>query len=79
MQKLQFVGALMDARGEMVSAKEGMMDLALKEESLMRLTASGINGALVLSAPPGAYRVRVVVQDASGRMAAVNQTVELPK
>lgn len=78
-QKLQFIGALMNAQGEMVAAKEGAMDLALKAESLARLTASGINATLAFSAPPGPYRVRVVVQEAGGKMAALNQAVELPK
>lgn len=78
-QKLRFIGALMNTQGEMVAAKEGAMDLALTEETIARLTASGINATLALSAPPGHYSVRVVVQDAFGRMAALNQTVELPK
>ncbi|MGO9261065.1 MAG: VWA domain-containing protein [Bryobacteraceae bacterium] len=78
-QKLAFIGALMDARGNLVAAKEGAMDLALKAETFARLTASGVNAALTLSAPPGPYRVRVVVEEAGGRMAALNQTVEIPK
>jgi VWFA-related protein len=78
-QKLEFIGALLDAHGDMVAAKEGAMDLALKEETLARLTASGINATLTLNAPPGPYRVRVVVQEGGGRMAALNQTVEIPK
>lgn len=79
LQKLQFVGALMNEHGEMVAAKEGLMDLALTEETIARLTASGINATLGLSAPPGPYRVRVVVQESNGRMAALSQRVELPK
>jgi VWFA-related protein len=79
LQKLRFIGALMNAQGEMAAAKEGAMDLALTEETITRLTASGVNATFTLSAPPGPYRVRVVVQDAFGRMAALNQTVELPK
>lgn len=79
LQKLRFIGALMNGRGEMIAAKEGQMDLALTEETITRLTASGVNATLGLSAPPGPYRVRVVVKEANGRMAALNQTVELPK
>ncbi len=78
-QKLTFIGALMDERGNMVTAKEGEMDLALKAETLARLTASGVNAELTLSAPPGPYRVRVVVQEAGGGMAALNQRLEIPK
>jgi VWFA-related protein len=79
LQKLEFIGALMDAGGNLVTAKEGAMQMAWKPENLARMEASGVNAALTLSAPPGQYRVRVVVQDAEGRMAAVNQTVEIPK
>jgi hypothetical protein len=55
------------------------MELALKKENLARMQASGIKAALTLSAPPGAYRVRIVVQDAEGKIAALSQTVEIPK
>jgi len=78
-QKLTFIGALLDAGGSMVAAKEGAIDLALTDATLARLTASGINAALGLNGPPEAYRVRVVVQDAEGKMAALNQTVEIPR
>jgi len=78
-QKLAFIGALMDANGNVVTAKEGAMELALKKENLARMQASGVNAALTLSAPPGAYRVRIVVQEAEGKLAALSQTVEFPK
>ena len=78
-QKLTFIGALLDADGNIVAAKEGVVDFALKNETLPRLTASGLNAALSLTAPPGPYRVRLVVQDADGKMASLNQTVEIPK
>jgi hypothetical protein len=78
-QKLAFIGALMDANGNLVTAKEGAMELALKPESLARMQANGVNAALTLSAPPGQYRVRIVVQDADGKMAALSQSVEIPK
>ena len=78
-QKLAFIGAIFDSAGKMVAAKEGSMDFALKDETFTRLTASGVNAGLTLAAPPGSYRVRVVVADAEGKMAALNQTVEIPK
>jgi VWFA-related protein len=77
-QKLAFIGALMDANGNLVTAKEGAMELALKPETLARMQASGVNAALTLSAPPGPYRVRIVVQDAEGKLAALSQAVALP-
>jgi VWFA-related protein len=78
-QKLIFIGALFDTAGKMVAAKEGAMDLALKDETLARLTASGVNARLTFAPPPGPYRVRLVVQDADGKLASLNQTVEIPK
>jgi hypothetical protein len=78
-QKLSFIGELLDASGKMVAAKEGAMDLALKDDTLARLTASGVNAGLTFAAPPGPYKIRVVVEDADGKMAALNQAVEVPR
>ena len=78
-QKLIFIGELLDSSGKMITAKEGAMDLALKDDTLARLTASGLNAGLTFTAPPGPYTLRVVVQDAEGKMAAQNQAVEIPK
>lgn len=74
-----FIGEPVDAGGKMVAAKEGEMDLALKDDSLARLTGSGVNAGLKLAAPPGAYKLRVVVQDAEGRMASQDRNVEAAK
>jgi hypothetical protein len=41
--------------------------------------ASGLKASLSLAAPPGLYRVRVVVQDADGKMASLNRSMEIPK
>jgi VWFA-related protein len=78
-QKLTFVGALLDKDGNIVAAKEGEMDLSLKKETLAKLTASGVSAGLRLSAPPGRYLARVVVQDADGKMASLNGAVEISK
>jgi VWFA-related protein len=79
LQKLTFVGELVDASGKMIAAKEGAMELALKDDTLARLRATGVNATMGLNAPPGGYMVRVVVQDAEGKMAAQNQTVMIAK
>jgi VWFA-related protein len=78
-QKLEFIGALVDAGGALVAAKEGAMELALKEENLARMQTTGVNASLSLSAPPGPYHVRIVVQEAEGKLAALRQNVEIPK
>jgi len=77
-QKFMFVVALFDAQGNFVTGKEGDMNLALKDASLARLTESGINAGMVLDAAPGAYRLRVVVQETvEGKLSASSAPVEI--
>jgi hypothetical protein len=76
-RKLTFIGELVDANGRMIAAKEGAMDLALKDETQARLNAGGVNAGLTFAAPQSPYTIRVVVQDADGRMASQNRTVEI--
>ena len=78
-QRLHFIGLLRDSKGSLAAAKEGWMDFSLKEDTFARLTASGVNADLSLSAPPGPYEVRVVVEDAAGKLTALSQRVEIPK
>ncbi len=78
-QMLTFVGALLDSSGAIVAAREGVIEFTLKDETLPRLAAQGLNAGLSLAAPPGSYRARVVVQDVEGKLASFNQTVEIPK
>jgi hypothetical protein len=74
-QKLTFIAALTDARGNMAAAKEGRLELALTPPTKARLSRLGVDAQLTLGAPPGPYFVRAVVQDAEGKMAAVTQKV----
>lgn len=77
-QKLEFVVALLDAKGGLVAAKEGAMDFALTDATYERLSASGINAGLNLEVPPGVYRLREVVQEAvDGKMASSVQMIEV--
>ena len=78
LQGLIFVTALLDAKGNIVTAKEGRMDLQLTEATFARLTETGVNARVSLTAPAGTYRLREVVQDAvEGKMAASNQEVRI--
>jgi VWFA-related protein len=78
LQGLVFVTALLDAKGNVVTAKEGRMDLELTETTFARLTQTGVNARLSLEAPPGVYRLREVVQDAvEGKLAASNQDIRI--
>ncbi|HEV2288098.1 MAG TPA: VWA domain-containing protein [Candidatus Acidoferrales bacterium] len=75
---LTFVAALFDAQGKMVTGKEAQMELALKPETFERFSRSGIDGGMSLEAPPGTYRLRVVVEEAMhGEMSAVSRDVQL--
>ena len=77
-QKLEFVVALLDAKGSLVAAKEGTMDFALTDATYARLSESGINAGLNLEAPPGVYRLREVVQEAvDGKLASSVQMIEV--
>jgi hypothetical protein len=75
---LTFVVALFDAQGKMIAGKEAQMELALKPQSFDRFSKNGINGALSLEALPGAYRLRVVVEEAiHGEMSATSQNMQI--
>ena len=77
-QQLEFVAALLDSNGNVVSAKEGTMDFALTDATYSRLSESGVNAGFTLEAPPGKYRLRIVVQDTvEGKLASSLQPVEL--
>lgn len=75
---LTFVAALFDSQGKMVTGKEAQMQFALKSESFERFSKSGISGAMSLEAPPGSYRLRVVVEEAlHNEMSATSQQVQI--
>ncbi len=78
-QKLTFVAALFDPQGNFVTGKQAEMSLALKHESFDRLAKSGINGVMQLEAPAGAYRLRMVVQEAvHGAMSTTTKELQFP-
>ncbi|HEV2287746.1 MAG TPA: VWA domain-containing protein [Candidatus Acidoferrales bacterium] len=75
---LTFVAALFDAQGKMIAGKEAQMELALKPETFERFAKSGIDGGMSLEAPPGAYRLPVVVEEAlRGEMSAMSRNVQI--
>ena len=76
-EKLTFIAGLFDPQGKFITGKEAEMELALKQDSFERFSKSGITGAMSLEAPPGNYRLRVVVEEAvKGEMSATAQNVE---
>jgi VWFA-related protein len=70
-ENVRFVLALFDAQGKFHSGVEGEWVLNLKDETLARLAEHGLEQAVSLRAPPGAYKLRLVVQERMhGRLAA---------
>jgi VWFA-related protein len=73
---LIFETALFDRDGKYVAAKEGSLDLRLKDANLPKFTQSGINAVVKFQVPPGTYRIRELVRDTESKdLAAVNYNV----
>ena len=78
-EKLTFIAGLFDPQGKFITGKQAEMDLALKQDSFERFSKTGVTGAMSLEAPPGNYRLRVVVQEAvKGEIAATTQKIQVP-
>jgi VWFA-related protein len=79
-QKLAFLAVLFAPEGRFVTGKEAVMDLSLKPESYERFLKTGVTGMMSLEAPPGAYRLRIVVQEAvDGKLSATSKDVRIPQ
>jgi VWFA-related protein len=77
-QRITFVTALLDSQGKMVAAKEGRMDLALKEATYGQLVRAGVNAKLTFEMPPGVYSLREVVAEAvGGNLSSSTNSVDL--
>lgn len=77
--KLRCVIAMFDTEGNHLGSLEVNVDLALKKETLERLTTTGLYQHLTLQAPSGSYKLRAVVQELTkGQMAALTQSVVIP-
>ena len=71
--------ALFDNDGKYVAGKDGSLDLHLKDQTLEKLTQSGLNATTSFQMPPGAYRIREVLWDTeSSGISALNCVVEVP-
>jgi VWFA-related protein len=78
-QRFTLVAALFDSSGKMITAKEGTMELALKDAQFQRFIHDGVNLSLSLGAASGAYRLRTVVQEGvDNKMAAAASEVQVP-
>jgi len=79
LEKLKFVAVLFDPRSRFINGEQGEMDLALQPSTFERLSESGVGGSISLVAAPGAYRLRLVVEDASqSKMSAGTKPIQIP-
>ncbi|HLI84332.1 MAG TPA: VWA domain-containing protein [Bryobacteraceae bacterium] len=77
--KLTIVSGIFDRNGNFISGLEKTVELRLRDETLAKLPASGINIRSTFDLTPGAYVLRLVVRDAEGQtMAARNGAVAIP-
>jgi hypothetical protein len=75
---LTFVAALFDAQGKMVNGEEAQAQLALKPDTFEGFSKSGLSVVTSLKAPPGAYSLRVVVEEAlQGKLSATSKNVQI--
>ena len=70
---------MFDRNGNFLSAIQKTVDLKLKDETLAKLTATGVMSVKTnFSVPPGTYMVRLVVRDSEGQlMSALNGAVAI--
>jgi len=79
MDKLTVVSALFNSQGNFVTGEMGVVDMALKNGTLAALSKRGLNTTMVLQAPEGKYRLRLVIEEAgSGKMFAVTRPGDIP-
>jgi VWFA-related protein len=77
-QRIAFTTALIDARGNIAAAKEGVMDLALTEATYKRLASTGLNAVMTLPVSPGTYKLRQVVEEGvDGKMACSTHSIAI--
>jgi VWFA-related protein len=77
-QKLTVIAALLDQSGNFVTGKQGEAELALKDTTFAAMAPVGLGLSLSLSATPGSYKLRVLVQESvTGKSTAVSRSVQI--
>jgi hypothetical protein len=77
-QRITFVTVLLDSQGKMVAARQGRMELALKQATYDRLSQDGVNAKLSFEMAPGIYSLREVVEEAvNSNIASSTNPVDL--
>jgi VWFA-related protein len=77
-ERLIYITALFDEKNNFVTGVEGVMDLRLKPETIVKISTQGLDANLSVQAAPGNYRLRQVVQEVgNGRIATINRNVRI--
>lgn len=77
--KLTFSTVIFDENGSLLNVEEEIIDLQLKDETLDRLSKTGIDVKSNFDLQPGTFLLRIVVRDSEGmQMAAMNRGVVIP-
>lgn len=77
-ERVMLVAGLFSPSGKFITGESGEMDLALKNATFKKLRKNGLAPAFDLRAPAGSYRLRVVVQDQTGALTAINRDITIP-
>ncbi|MGH9481897.1 MAG: VWA domain-containing protein, partial [Terriglobales bacterium] len=80
LEQLSFVAVLSDDHGAFVAGQQGEMNLRLTDASRKALSqpGAGLHAGISLAAPPGHYRLRVVVEESvKGRLSAATTGLTL--
>jgi len=76
---IRIVTDLFDANGNYVSGVQKILEMRLRDETLVSRKASGYTVRTNFNVKSGSYMVRLVVQDSEGkRLTALSRMVEVP-
>jgi VWFA-related protein len=77
--QLTVTTAIFDENGNMLTGKQTVLEMQLKEETLERVNRTGLNVKSSFDLQPGSFLVRIVVRDSEGaQMGATNRGVVIP-
>lgn len=75
-QTLTVIAGLFTPHGQFVTGRRGVLELALDGSHYQHFRQQGLGATLRLSAPPGAYRLRVAIGESSdGKLTALTRPV----
>ena len=76
---LTFITVLFDRDGKYLTGKEKKVICHLRDDTLARLTRTGITLKMEFDVKPGTYMIRQIVRDSqAGQLSGLSRTVEIP-